>query len=384
MTIAWHVIESIADDAANRAEAIEDAGELPPDLLAVVSEAGLLRLGLPARLGGHDAAPAEWFRAVLRMATGDGSTGWLIGAATSFHDVVAAGADPVLTDLLFADRRGYLAGGVSGQGVARPVEGGFDVAGRWSFASGCRAASWLGGLCVVQDGRSSSGSPEQRWVMVPAERADICVSWDVIGLRGTGSHTVVLPRQVVPVEWTFPFPYPLDHPVTAPAPSGIAARGLWPTAFAVAATQLGIARRALDEVSVFARKKVRANTPAPLLEEQMFVCRVTEAEAAWRSAVRAAESVLEEVHRWGLAGDELGVDVRVEARLVATHCAQLGATIVRTCFDVAGAGVIGRTHPVARCLRDGAVLSHHAVTSAHTLDMLGRVRVGLVEDSPFV
>ena len=124
--------------------------------------------------------------------------------------------------------------------------------------------------------------------------------------------------------------------------------------------------------------------PAVLAEEQVFVRRLTDAEAGWRTAVRGAESVLEAVARRGDVSDELDVGLRVEARLIATHSTQLGATIVRTCFDLAGAGAIGRSHPVSRCLRDGILLSHHAVAAEHTLDALGRVRLGLAADSPFV
>jgi hypothetical protein len=57
---------------------------------------------------------------------------------------------------------------------------------------------------------------------------------------------------------------------------------------------------------------------------------------------------------------------------------------VRTCFDLAGAGAIDRSHPIARCLRDGTLLSHHAVANEHTFDALGQVRLGQRGDSPFV
>ena len=220
MTIDWHLVDQLADDAARRAGEIEDVGELPADLLGAALGAGLLRLGLPTRWGGHDASPVDSFRVILRLAVGDGSTGWLVGAATAFHDIIAAGADPELQDRFFGDRQAFLAGGVNGDGVARRVPDGFEVSGRWGFASGCRAASWLGGLCAVEGGAPSPTAPMFRFVMVPAARAEIVPGWDVIGLRGTGSHSVVLPRQVVPVAWTFPFPFPLDHRTTAAPPRG--------------------------------------------------------------------------------------------------------------------------------------------------------------------
>jgi alkylation response protein AidB-like acyl-CoA dehydrogenase len=381
VTIDWASVERVAEDASRRAAEIEHAGDLPDDLLAAVRDAGLFRLGLPARLGGLGATPVEWCRAVRLLATGDGSTGWLVGATTSFHDVVAAGAPPALHDAFFGDRGAHLAGGVNGDGAARRVSGGFEVSGRWTFCSGCRAATWLGGLCLDDEDGAASAPPQLRWVMVPADRARVSPTWDAVGLRGTGSHTVVLPEQVVPEAWTFRFPVPLDHEAATAPRRGLAARGLWPTAVAIAATQLGIARRALDELGTFARTKHRPAAPTPLIDEQVLVRGLTEAEARWRAAVRALESMLVEL----ADGDGgAGVEQRIEIRLLSTHAAQTGASIVRTCFDLAGAGAVDQAHPLARCLRDGTLLAHHAVASPRTYEELGRVRLGLADDSPFV
>lgn len=382
MATAWDVIDEVAHEAARRAGEIEAAGELPADLMDRVNDAGLLRMGLPAEWAGHDATPVESFRATLRLATGDGSLGWLVGAATSFHDIIAAVADPDLQARFFDDPRATLAGGVNGEGLARPVHGGFEVEGRWSFASGCRAASWLGGMCL--DGGAGTGEAGFRFVMVPADRAAIVTNWDVVGLRATGSHDVVLPRQVVPAEWTFPFPFPLERASPATGPRAVAARGLWPTALGVAATQLGIARRALDEVVTFARTKHRPGSAGPLVDEQAFVRDVTRAEAAWRVAVAGTEATLVDLWERAVRGAVLDTPSRLQARMIATHDAQLGADIVRRCADLAGVAAIAYDHPLARCQRDGTLLAHHAVTAERTFEELGRVGLGLAQDSAFI
>jgi alkylation response protein AidB-like acyl-CoA dehydrogenase len=220
--------------------------------------------------------------------------------------------------------------------------------------------------------------------MVPAERAAIRPSWDVAGLRGTGSDTVVIPRQQIPAEWTIPLPVPLDQPLTTSEPIGCAGRGLWPTAFAVAATQLGIARRALDEIAQFARSKKRPFEPAPLVQEQAFIRDLMEAETTWQAASASAEAQLEHLWELATAGIPLNAETRANARLAATHVAQVGTDLVRTCFDLAGAGAIGRQHPLARCYRDGTILCHHAAANRRTYDLIGRVRLGLEPDSALV
>ena len=45
--------------------------------------------------------------------------------------------------------------------------------------------------------------PEWRFALVPIERARIEETWDVMGMIGTGSHTVVVEQQHIPDAWTF-------------------------------------------------------------------------------------------------------------------------------------------------------------------------------------
>ena len=73
--------------------------------------------------------------------------------------------------------------------------------GRWSWASGCTAAAYLGVGIKVDDGSAESGLP--RMAVIPRESATIVDNWDVNGLRGTGSHDIEVTGLVVPEDWTF-------------------------------------------------------------------------------------------------------------------------------------------------------------------------------------
>jgi alkylation response protein AidB-like acyl-CoA dehydrogenase len=386
MTVTWEAVDAIAEAGAARSAEIEDNGELPADLVDLIHDAGVFRMLLPADDGGWDATPAECLRATVHIAAGDGSLGWEIGAAAYFLLILMAVATPPLRKEFFDDPRALLAGGVLGAGTATPVAGGYEVEGSWSFATGCWHASWLGGLCVETPSGDSSndGPPTLRFVMVPADRAEVHPSWDVVGLRGTGSDTVTLPHQIVPAEWTFLFPTAPDQPLRSPEPLAYYGRGLWPTATAAAATQLGIARRALDEAVTFARAKHRPGTPGALNSEQAFQRDLFAAEGSWRAAYASLDHELEQLWTRANTGEPIDVDTRLRVRIAATHAAHTGAHVVRTCFDLAGATAIGRQHPLARCHRDGTILDHHATVSIRTLEMLGRVSLGLEPDGPFI
>ena len=83
--------------------------------------------------------------------------------------------------------------GVMGGAVARVVEGGYRVSGRWQFASGHGHCAWMGGHCRVQEPDGSirlgrDGQPIERTMLFPHDAAQWTIGWDVIGLRGTGQH----------------------------------------------------------------------------------------------------------------------------------------------------------------------------------------------------
>src|SRR5213080_1556195 len=98
-----------------------------------------------------------------------------------------------------------VAGGVfAPKGRAVAVDGGFRVTGRWPFASGCTHCDWLMGGCVVLDGDSPrllpNGMPDVRLLLAPATTFTIHDTWNVSGLRATGSHDIELDDAFIPAE----------------------------------------------------------------------------------------------------------------------------------------------------------------------------------------
>ena len=78
-------------------------------------------------------------------------------------------------------------------GRARRVEGGWQFTGRWPFSSGTDWCEWIvvGGFAEAADGSKPGESTEPHHFILP--RSDYVIhhdSWDVMGLRGTGSKDV--------------------------------------------------------------------------------------------------------------------------------------------------------------------------------------------------
>ena len=124
---------------------------------------------------------------------GDASAAWCMNQG-SVSMVSAAYMGLEAARGAFGGVRDVLAWGYGPNGKAVRVEGGWRLTGKWSFASGSRHSTWLGGhcICVEQDGtpmRGPNGKPWERTAVFPRAQAKIDDVWFVLGLRGTGSDT---------------------------------------------------------------------------------------------------------------------------------------------------------------------------------------------------
>jgi alkylation response protein AidB-like acyl-CoA dehydrogenase len=174
---------------------------------AALRERGFLELGVPMELGGAGLTRTELAEMLRTLAYHCSST----ALALAMHTHVLAGAvwrwrhqnAPVegLLKKVAAERIQLLTSGGSdwldGSGKAVKVEGGYRVYGRKIFASGAPSAS------LFMTGAIEEDAPEGATVLqfgVPMSAAGVSVkeTWDTMGMRGTGSHDIMLEDVFVP------------------------------------------------------------------------------------------------------------------------------------------------------------------------------------------
>ena len=171
---------------------IEREQRVPPEFAEEIREAGFYRLLIPRAYGGLQSDPLTFLRVGELLAEGCGSVGWNI-ANNSIGQLVVLGLPQEGTDEIYGKGPTNLAGtAVQGGGKAEAVEGGYRVTGRWQFGSGCNEAVWmLGSFQVIENGepvaRPDGTGSYWRAVFKRSEIEIVPGSWDVAGLRGTGS-----------------------------------------------------------------------------------------------------------------------------------------------------------------------------------------------------
>ncbi|HEY1933214.1 MAG TPA: acyl-CoA dehydrogenase family protein [Acetobacteraceae bacterium] len=350
---------------------------LPEIVARALAAAGLFQMYLPCSMGGLELPPLTAFRAIEALSIADGSAGWcaMIGSSLSAF----MGWMPVEVGRRFtgqpADFRA--AGSVRPMGRALAVDGGYRVTGQWDFSSGVHHANWLNCTCIVmQDGAprlNEAGTPQVRTMWVPAQDATIQDTWEVIGMRGTGSHDFVVDDMFVPAAHSFSLAEPSREagPLYHPRMVMVV---LWTT---TAANALGIARGAIDAFVDLAGRASSTMSTALLRDRPMVQARVAEAEAIVNSA-RAY--VIDAVGAAWAAANDRAADpgpVIAQARLAIVHAMHEAVRAVDLVFHAAGTNAVYSRNPLERYFRDVHVAVQHAAGLPGHYESAGKVLLGL-------
>lgn len=355
--------------ALARARAPEFGSSLPTDVVHALLSAGMYRLCLPRELGGVGARLGAVVEAVETLAKADGSVGWCVGVANASASLLGA-LDRAAAEVIATDpERLCIAGAFAATGRAIPVGEMIEVSGRWSFASGCTAATWiLGGAFVIDHDGAQRGEPIIAFF--PAAEVTIVPNWDVVGLRATGSHDVLAEAIAVPSTRTCTL-------AGARWSSDPVARIPFFTlgAALTSATVLGIAERALDEIGELAPTKVHFARKTALAEAEPFQQELADVTGAVRAARSYLFEVAEAVERDASQGP-VSTALQAEAFMVAAVARDAAMRSVTFAHEAAGTTAIRRSSPLNRCLEDVVVATRHIGFSRTPAGAVGRFILG--------
>src|SRR6185312_6944267 len=178
---------------ADRAEQAERLRRLPSATVDDFRQTDLFRLLLPARFGGIQASFPELLQPIRRMAHGCASSAWTLGFY-ALHNWMLSLFDPRAQEEDFASGPVLAPAPLAPTGRGVPVDGGVRLTGRWSWATGAMDADWVivGALIERQD------RIDPALAVVPAGEVEVDDVWHTAGMRGTGSHDVVVTDVFIP------------------------------------------------------------------------------------------------------------------------------------------------------------------------------------------
>lgn len=353
---------------------------LPPELVGAIERASLFRMLVPREIGGLETDVATMVRVIEEVASADGSAGWCVMIAAE-TGLMAASLPRRAAEEIYGTEPSVASGGVfAPRGQAVRVDGGFRVSGTWPFASGSNHCTWLNVGCMVDgpDGPEMLAPriPSTRMAYFRAADASIVDSWHVSGLRGTGSNDIVLHDLFVPTDHTIAFG--IDKPwASGPLyrfpPFGLLAAG-------IAGAALGIARGAIDELTKLAAAKTPTGARRPLADRAVTQSQLAEAEALVRSARAFLLETVQDVTALVERGERVDTRRKALLRLASTTATTSATKAVDLVYTLGGATSIYDSSPLQRYFRDIHVATQHLMVAQPTLELVGRVFLGLPTD----
>ena len=366
-----------------RAVACEAARTLPPETIADFRALGLTRILQPARLGGFELGLRTLARVGEELARGCASSAWCLALFATGSRLLGLFPEAAQREVLDGSGEALLATLYAPTGTAAPTErdglNGFVVEGRWQYASGCDHASWVMVTATVEHG-APRPLPDVRCFLVPATEAKIEDTWFSAGLRGTGSHDVVVRGAFVPAHRVLAV---VDvargtAPGTRINPGALFRLPVIPTlALAVAGPAIGLAREAIErfrERSLERRPGYGTAIQSSRATTHVRLARAIAETGSARLVLERAASDLEEAAAAGPVDRLDQARARLDAALAVAACTR----VVDDLFAESGAGALLDASPIQRAFRDvHAIGAHAALQVEPAAEIYGRLLLGL-------
>ena len=367
---------------ALRAEVVpsDELARLTDRAADLLRDSGGMRLLQAKDLGGYEEHPNEFFDWVTQVGTEHPSAGWIAGVVGVHPWEISIMHPRVQGEIYGSDPDVLTASPYAPFGRAVPVDGGFRFTGRWPYSTGTDHAGWiiLGGMVADETGAPLSPPDVRHFVLPKGDWTIVEDSWNVMGLRGTGSKDVVVDAFVP------------DHRVSE-APKmydGSYARERRPDSplfqmmfglmfpAAIAAGTFGVARHAIRAFGEAMESKVSvAGTAARTSALQ--VERLASAEADIEASIAHFRTSIADLYASVDNGNAITLDHRHRFRRDQVRATGRCVEAIDRLFLQSGSTAMGETNPVSRAWRDLHVAGTHVCNNSElTYQAWGAHRFG--------
>lgn len=363
---------------AEREPATLAACSVGDETIADFQRSGILRVLQPRRFGGHQQNFVVFSRIIEILAEGCAASAWVYAVLAEHQWIIACLPEQAQVDIWGQDPLAVAASSLAPREAARTTADGWRLSGRFPFSSGCLNAQWaiIGARC-----EDAAGNRQTRYLLVPMSEIEIIDDWQVLGLRGTGSRTLLLDDVFIPAHRSILLrdlydgttPGALIHPdyPLLRAPRGLVVPfSLTPVAFT-------LGRRALNLVAGSLSTRLSRGTRR-LAESEVVQQQLGEAAAEIETAVLVMHARREETRT--LVDSPAAIPpeaVLRNRRDVAFAVWQLRRGVERLA-ELSGARAVYDTDPLQSLWRDVVTICTHTAVSRHVAMVpYGRLLLGL-------
>jgi 3-hydroxy-9,10-secoandrosta-1,3,5(10)-triene-9,17-dione monooxygenase len=341
--------------AAGVAQA-EAERRLPAENVRALLDSGLIALEVPKRYGGAELNLDALIEVTAALAEGCSATGWVY-ALWAAHMWLIGQYPAHIQAEVFGDRDSLVSSVVNTVGMPEEVEGGFRWTGRGFFSSGVDHCNWL---TAAIDLKPNEPPGDRRWFLIKRSDFEIVDDWDTVGLRGTGSKTIVLNDVFIPSERVVKAKELSEGRGVGAELHGsplYCAAMDFTFSLPLVGPELGIARAALHASAESIRRRLDSGNARRVAEQAATITRLAKATAD----VDAARALLLQTARrfcYMPAAEATMLD-RAECRRNVAYGTQLCRAAVNSMFEASGGSSVYNSAELQRLWRDSNVAAAH-------------------------
>ena len=371
---------TLAPTLRDRAAETDALRRLPEENVADMRAAGLFRVIQPARCGGWQMDFHAHLDVVEEISAGCGASGWCLGVLQIHSWVAGLLSQQAQDDIYGADQDTLIVAVLNARGEAVRGGNGYRVSGFWPFGSGSEHSQWaiLGARVLDEDGEVA----DEGCFLIPTSEIEIKDDWRVVGLRGTGSCSLVVKNVDVPAHRFISF---IDGRA-GKTPGGHLHDGtlykapLAPClAIALCGPAVGIAEGAINDFIGYVPGRTNpqlrgaAQIDSPLTHQT-----VAEAKAQVDAARMLLHRAADDIHEAAENGGEMPVEIRARIRMDSAYAVRLCMEAGEAIFLASGGSGLAESNPVQRAWRDLHAINQHALLQLPTnAEIYGRTILGL-------
>lgn len=330
--------------------------------IQAIQDAGLFRLMVPKRFGGHEGSLRAHMEVSAALGEACGGTAWVVALTNVCAWFTGLFCEQAQNEVFGANPDARVAGVFNASPNTRRVEGGLVVSGKWYSSSGSLHADWA---VVGAEERDANGAVIGQYLaLMPKADYSIEDTWFTAGMRASGSNCVVANEVFVPNHRLLNMGGAIEGEYATEFKDEAAYRGLFVpfAALILNGPQLGLGRAALQYVIDNAPRRAIAYTSFEKQPDSVvFQVQVAEAalkiDTAHLRAFRSADE-MDTAARQGIKLDALTrARIRADVGLVNTHITEA----INILLSAHGAGSFSETSPMQRWWRDSNTAARHAV-----------------------
>ena len=348
---------------AERAASCTAGRTVPAETIADFHEAGIINILQPRRFGGFQGRFSLFSRVAEELTYGCASSAWVYAVLAEHQWIIAQYPEQAQVDVWGDDPLAVASSSLAPRAAAKKVAGGWRLSGKFPFSSGCDHSQWV----ILGAFLGEGGDPRSiAYLLVPLAEAEIVDDWQVLGLAGTGSKSVVLHdvfvpgHRVVMVDDLFAGTPPgadvhPDYPVVR-APRGFL------VSYSLSTVCIALGNRALDLVCRDLATRISRGV-SKMADSEFVQAMVGEAAAAIDSATLLLHHGRDSSTDAVSSGRRITAAEALRSRrdmVYAQH--QIGWAMERLC-ELSGARWVYDSDPLQEMRRDVmTIITHHAAS----------------------